>query len=185
MLDNIQQQAREKMQKTVDALKTELAKLRTGRAHPSLLEHVHVDYYGSQVPLSQVGNISVENARMLTLTVWEKAMVQPVEKAIITSDLGLNPSTAGMVIRIPLPPLTEDRRKELVKAVFASGEMSKVAVRNARKDAKKEFTRLLKDKEISEDDERRAETILQKSTDAAIVDIDKVLTEKEKDLMEI
>ena len=163
MINEIQAQAKEKMQKSVEALKTELAKLRTGRAHPSLLEHVHVDYYGSSVPLSQVGNISVENARMLSLTIWEKVMVQAAEKAILTSDLGLNPSTAGMVIRIPLPPLTEERRKELVKAVYASGEMSKVAVRNARKDAKKDFSRLLKDKEISEDDERRAETVLQNS----------------------
>jgi ribosome recycling factor len=185
MLNDIQQQAKDKMQKSIEALKSELSKLRTGRAHPSLLEHVHVDYYGSSVPLSQVGNISVESARMLTLTIWEKAMVQPVEKAILTSDLGLNPSTAGMVIRIPLPPLTEDRRKELVKAVNASGEMTKVAVRNARKDAKKEFSRLLKDKEISEDDERRAEIILQASTDSAIADIEKVLAAKEKDLMEI
>lgn len=185
MINDIQAQAKEKMQKSVEALQTELAKLRTGRAHPSLLEHIHVDYYGSSVPLSQVGNVSVENARMLTLTIWEKAMVQPVEKAILTSDLGLNPSTAGMVIRIPLPALTEERRKELVKAVNASGEMSKVAVRNARKDAKKEFTRLVKDKEISEDDERRAETILQKATDDAIAQIDKVLADKEKDLMAI
>jgi len=185
MIDKIQQQAKEKMQKSIEALQADLAKLRTGRAHPSLLEHVHVDYYGSSVPLSQVGNISVENARMLTITIWEKALVQDVEKAILKSGLGLNPSTAGMVIRIPLPPLTEERRKELVKGVNASGEMSKVAVRNARKDAKKELSRLLKDKEISEDDERRAESILQKSTDEAIANVEKVLAEKEKDLMEI
>jgi ribosome recycling factor len=132
-----------------------------------------------------VGNISVENARMLTITIWEKALVPTVEKALLTSDLGLNPSTAGMTIRIPLPPLTQERRKELVKGVHASGEMSKVAVRNIRKDAKKELASLLKDKEISEDDERRAETVLQKSTDQAIADIDKVLADKEKDLMEI
>ena len=185
MLNAIQNQTKEKMQKAVEALKSELTKLRTGRAHPSLLEHVHVDYYGSPVPLSQVGNISVENARMLTITIWEKALVQAVEKAILTSDLGLNPSTAGMTIRVPLPLLTQERRKELVKTVNASGEMSKVAVRNVRKDAKKELTRLLKEKEISEDDERRSETVLQKLTDQAIVDIDKVLADKEKDLMEI
>lgn len=185
MTDSIQAAAKEKMKKAVEALKTELTKLRTGRAHPSLLEHIHVDYYGSSVPLSQVGNVSVENARMLTITIWEKGMVQDVERAIITSDLGLNPSTAGMVIRIPLPPLTEDRRKELVKAVNASGEMTKVAIRNARKDGKKELSRLLKDKEISEDDERRAEAILQKSTDQAIADVEVVLAAKEKDLMEI
>jgi ribosome recycling factor len=185
MLNKIQEQAKDKMQNTIEALQTELAKLRTGRAHPSLLEHIHVDYYGSSVPLSQVGNVSVENARMLTIAIWEKGLVQTVEKAILKSGLGLNPSTAGMVIRIPLPPLTEDRRKELVKGMGASGEMSKVAVRNARKDAKKELSRLLKDKEISEDDERRAEVILQKLTDQAIADIDKVLVNKEKDLMEI
>jgi ribosome recycling factor len=185
VLNAIQNQAKEKMQKAVEALKTELSKLRTGRAHPSLLEHIHVDYYGSSVPLSQVGNISVENARMLTITIWEKALVQTVEKALLTSDLGLNPSTAGMTIRVPLPPLTQERRKELAKGVHASGEMSKVAVRNIRKDAKKELASLLKDKAISEDDERRAETVLQKSTDQAIADIDKVIADKEKDLMEI
>ena len=183
MTDSIQTAAKEKM-KAVEALKTELTKLRTGRAHPSLLEHIHVDYYGSSVPLSQVVMFLLKT-HVLTITIWEKGLVQTVEKAIITSDLGLNPSTAGMVIRIPLPPLTEERRKELVKAVNASGEMTKVAIRNARKDAKKELSRLLKDKEIGEDDERRAEAILQKSTDAAIADVEVVLAAKEKDLMEI
>ena len=185
MIAAIQSNAEQKMKKSVEALKTELAKLRTGRAHPSLLEHLRVDYYGSAVPISQVGNISVEGGRTLQIAVWEKGMVQDIERAILKSDLGLNPATAGLIIRIPMPPLTEERRKELVKALYATGEMTRVSVRAARKDAKKELSRLLKDKEISEDDERRAEGLLQQATDKAIADVEAVLKSKENDLMEI
>ncbi len=185
MINDIKKDAEARMKKSVDALKGELTKLRTGRAHPSLLEHITVDYYGSMVPLSQVGNVGVEDSRTLTITLWERNMIQVVEKAILTSDLGLNPSSAGTVIRIPMPPLTEERRRELTKVVRHEGEGAKVAVRNIRRDANNDLKELLKSKEISEDDERRGQDEIQKLTDRYIVEVDKVLEAKEKDLMEI
>lgn len=185
MINDIKKDAEARMKKSVDALKGELTKLRTGRAHPSLLEHITVDYYGSMVPLSQVGNIGVEDSRTLTITLWERNMIQAVEKAILTSDLGLNPNSAGTVIRIPMPPLTEERRRELTKVVRHEGEGAKVAIRNIRRDANNDLKELLKSKEISEDDERRGQDEVQKLTDRYIVEVDKVMEAKEKDLMEI
>jgi ribosome recycling factor len=185
MINDIKKDAEARMKKSVDALKGELTKLRTGRAHPSLLEHISVDYYGSTVPLSQVGNVGVEDSRTLTITLWERNMIQVVEKAILTSDLGLNPNSAGTVIRIPMPPLTEERRRELTKVVRHEGEGAKVAIRNIRRDANNDLKELLKSKEISEDDERRGQDEIQKLTDRYIVEVDKVLEAKEKDLMEI
>lgn len=185
MINDIKKDAEARMKKSVDALKGELTKLRTGRAHPSLLEHITVEYYGSMVPLSQVGNIGVEDSRTLTITLWERNMIQAVEKAILTSDLGLNPNSAGTVIRIPMPPLTEERRRELTKVVRHEGEGAKVAIRNIRRDANNDLKELLKSKEISEDDERRGQDEIQKLTDRYIVEVDKVLETKEKDLMEI
>jgi len=185
MINDIKKDAETRMNKSVEALKGELTKLRTGRAHPSLLEHITVEYYGSMVPISQVGNIGIEDARTLTITLWEKSMVQAVEKAILTSDLGLNPATSGTVLRIPMPPLTEERRRELAKVVRHEGEGAKVAVRNIRRDANNDLKELLKAKEISEDDERRGQDDIQKLTDRFIVEVDKVLDAKEKDLMEM
>lgn len=183
MIENIKKDAERRMQKSIEALKTELAKIRTGRPHPSLLDHVTVDYYGSEVPISQVANINVEDARTLSVTPWEKPMVGAVEKAILKSDLGLNPATNGNVIRVPMPPLTEERRRDLTRVVKAEGEQAKVAVRNIRRDANSDFKTLLKDKEISEDEARGAEDAIQKLTDKYIVEIDKVLQEKEQDLL--
>ncbi|MDT8320882.1 MAG: ribosome recycling factor, partial [Xanthomonadales bacterium] len=155
MLAEIKQDTRVRMSKSLDALRHELAKIRTGRAHPSLLEHVHVDYYGSEVPISQAASVTAEDARTLSVTPWDKSMVPIVEKAIMTSDLGLNPNTSGQVIRIPLPPLTEERRKDLGKVVHHEGENAKIAIRNIRRDANHQIKELLKEKEISEDEERR------------------------------
>ena len=183
MIKEILQDAGERMTKSIDALKQSLGRVRTGRAHPSLLDHLRVDYYGSEVPISQVANIGVEDARTLTVTPWEKPMVQLVEKAILSSDLGLNPATAGTVIRIPMPPLTEETRRGLVKVVRQEGEAAKVAVRNIRRDANSDFKELLKEKEITEDEERRAEEEIQKLTDQHVAGIDKVIEEKEADLM--
>lgn len=174
-----------RMQKTIESLKTELAKLRTGRANPSLLEHIRVAYYGSEVPLSQVASITIEGPRCLAVALWEKDMVSVVEKAIMTSDLGLNPNTAGQVIRVPLPPLTEERRRELTKVVHTEAERARVAVRNVRREANNDFKDLVKEKEISEDDERRAQADIQKLTDQFIEQIDGVMQEKEKDLMSL
>lgn len=185
MINDVKNSAEARMKKSVESLKTELSKLRTGRAHPSLMEHITVDYYGSAVPLSQVAQVAVEDARTLTVTPWDRTMVQPIEKAIMTSDLGLNPATAGTVIRVPMPALTEQRRKEMIKLVHKEGEGSKVAVRNIRRDANGELKVLLKDKKISEDEERGAEDAIQKLTDKYIVEIDKVVQAKEKDMMEI
>lgn len=185
MLDDIKKDADVRMGKSIETLKGELAKIRTGRAHPSILDHISVDYYGSQVPLSQVANISVEDSRTLSLTPWEKPMVQVIEKAILKSDLGLNPATSGMVIRIPMPPLTEERRKDMIRVVRHEGEGSKVAIRNIRRDANSDIKSLLKDKEISEDEARGAEEQIQKITDQRIAEVDKVLEQKEKDLLEI
>ena len=185
MIDDVKKDAAERMGKSVESLKTELAKLRTGRAHPSLLDHVMVSYYGSDVPLNQVANVSVEDARMLTVTPWEQNMVGPVEKAIMKSDLGLNPNSAGTVIRVPMPPLTEERRRDMIRVVRAEGEQAKVAVRNIRRDANGELKNLVKEKMISEDDERRGQEIIQKLTDQHVKEIDDLLQVKEVDLMEI
>ncbi len=185
MIEDIKDDARVRMGKSIEALKHELSKIRTGRAHPSLLDHIKVDYYGSEVPLSQTANVAAEDARTLSVTPWEKAMVPVIEKAIMTADLGLNPNTAGTVIRIPMPPLTEERRKDLVKVVRAEGEGARVAVRNIRRDANSDCKELLKEKEISEDDERRAMDDIQKLTDEFVKEIDKMLAVKETELMEI
>ena len=185
MLAEIQNDARNRMTKSLDALRHELAKIRTGRAHPSLLEHVHVDYYGSEVPIGQAASLAVEDARTLSVTPWDKSMVQPIEKAILTSDLGLNPATAGQVIRIPLPPLTEERRKDLSKVVHNEGENAKIAIRNIRRDANHHIKELLKEKEISEDQERKAEADIQAVTDVAVKKVDEIVAEKEKELLEI
>ena len=185
MIDEILQDAGVRMDKSIAALRQGLSKVRTGRAHPSLLDHLVVEYYGSDVPISQVANIGVEDARTLTVTPWEKPMVQPIEKAIMKSDLGLNPATAGTVIRIPMPPLTEETRRGLVKVVRHDGEAAKVAIRNIRRDANSDFKELLKEKEISEDEERKAQDDIQKLTDTHVAAVDKVLETKESELMEI
>ncbi len=185
MLNEIQQDANERMNKTVASLENAFSKIRAGRAHPSLLEQIQVDYYGSMVPISQVANISAEDSRTLKVSPWEKDMVAVVEKAIITSDLGLNPQTVGQVMRIPLPPLTEERRRELVRVVKDEAEQTKVAIRNIRRDANSDFKELLKEKEISEDDARKAEDNIQKITDDHVKSIDEKLSEKENSLLEI
>ncbi|HFC53282.1 MAG TPA: ribosome recycling factor [Gammaproteobacteria bacterium] len=185
MIDEIRQDADSRMAKSIEALKGELGKLRTGRAHTSLLDHITVEYYGSDTPLSQVAAIKVEDARTLSVTPWEKNMVEPVERAIMTSDLGLNPATAGMVIRVPLPPLTEERRKEMIKLVRHEGEKARVAIRNIRRDAIQHLKTLLKEKEIGEDEERRAQEEIQKVTDRYIQQVEQLLQAKEKDLMTI
>lgn len=185
MIDDLKKDAQKRMGKSIDSLKAELTKLRTGRAHPSLLDHLTVEYYGSEVPLSQVANIGTEDARTLTVTPWERNMVQNVEKAIMKSDLGLNPSSAGTVIRVPLPPLTEERRKDMIKIVRQEGENARVAIRNIRRDVLNDLKTLLKEKEISEDDERRAQDEVQKITDKYVAEVDAQLEVKEKDLMSI
>ena len=184
MLKDIKTDARTRMNKSLESLRKELAKIRTGRAHPSLLEHVQVDYYGSQVPISQAANVVIEDARTLAVNVWDKTMVKVIEKAILTSDLGLNPNTAGTVIRIPLPPLTEERRVDLGKVVHKEGENAKIAIRNIRRDANHHIKELLKDKDISEDDDRRAEHEIQQITDQAVQRVDANIAEKEKELLE-
>jgi ribosome recycling factor len=185
MIDEIKKDARDRMGKSIEALKNSLGKVRTGRAHPSLLDHLSVDYYGSEVPISQVANIAVEDARTLSITPWEKPMIQVIEKAIMKSDLGLNPATAGMVIRIPMPPLTEETRRDLVKVVRHDAESAKVAIRNIRRDANGDLKELLKEKEISEDEDRKAQDEIQKITDEFISNVDKVVEVKEAELMEI
>lgn len=185
MIEDISKDAAMRMQKSVESLQSEFTKIRTGRAHTSLLDHVNVEYYGSPVPLSQVAKINVEDSRMLSVTPWEKDMVKPIEKAIMASDLGLNPNTAGTVIRIPMPAMTEDRRRDLVKVVRAEAEGGRVAIRNIRRDANGDLKSLEKEKEISEDELRRAEDGIQKLTDQYIAEIEKVLEIKEKELMEV
>jgi ribosome recycling factor len=185
VIDEIIKDAEARMKKTLEALSTNLKKVRTGRAHPSLLDGIKVDYYGTPTQLNQVANISVEDGRTLTVTPWEKDMVVAIEKAIMTSDLGLNPASAGTVIRLPMPALTEETRKELVKNVKAEGEHSKVALRNIRRDANSDFKDLLKEKEISEDEDRKAQEDIQKLTDNFIAKIDEQLATKEKELMEV
>jgi ribosome recycling factor len=173
------------MGKSIESFQAELSKIRTGRAHPSLLNHIHVDYYGSDVPVGQAANITVEDSRTLAVTPWDKSMVPIIEKAIIKSDLGLNPTTAGAVIRVPMPPLTEERRKELVKVVRELAENARVAIRNIRRDANNDLKTLAKDKDISEDDDHRGQDLVQQETDKAIEEVESLLQTKEKELMEI
>ncbi len=185
MIEETIKDAEVRMGKSVDSLHSELAKIRTGRAHPSLLDHITVDYYGTATPLSQVANVSVEDARTLSISPWEKDMVAPIEKAIMKSDLGLNPATAGTIIRIPMPQLTEERRRDLVRVVKNEAEGGRVAVRNIRRDANGDFKELLKEKEISEDECRQSEEKIQKLTDTYITKVDEALAAKEKELMEV
>ncbi len=181
----IKKQAGDKMGKSVETLKHNLAKVRTGRAHPGLVDHLKVDYYGTETPIPQVANVTLADARTIAIQPWDKKMVQAVEKAIRDSDLGVNPATSGDVIRVPMPPLTEERRREMTKIVKHEGEEAKVAVRNIRRDAIAHIKDLAKKHEVSEDDDKRAETEIQKMTDKATTDIDKLIAEKEKDLMAV
>lgn len=185
MIKEIHQDAETRMKKSVENLMQELAKVRTGRAHPSLLEAVSVLYYGNATPLNQVANINVEDARTLSVTPWDKGMVQAIDKAIRASDLGLNPATSGTVIRVPMPALTEERRKELVKHVRSLSEDARISVRNIRRDANQATKDLLKAKKITEDEERRGEDAVQKMTDRFISEIDKITTHKETELMQV
>ncbi|MCH7830119.1 MAG: ribosome recycling factor [Proteobacteria bacterium] len=185
MLDEIKKDATNRMARSVAALQQELTKIRTGRAHTSLLDHITVEYYGSQVPLSQVSNVGIEDSRTLIITPWEKDMVQPIEKAIMSSDLGLNPATAGTVIRVPLPALTEERRKDMIRIVRHEAESGRIAIRSIRRDALHNVKELLKEKMIGEDDERRAEGEIQGITDKFVGQIDGHLADKESELMEI
>ncbi len=185
MINNIQEDAATRMSKSIDALKHEFSKIRTGRAHPSLLDQITVSYYGTETALSQVANIAVEDSRTLTITPWEKPMVQAIEKAIMKSDLGLNPATNGMIIRVPLPALTEERRRSLVKVVKHEAENGRVAIRNIRRDANSEIKDTLKEKLISEDDARAAEDKIQKLTDQYVKEVEKLLESKEADLMSL
>ena len=185
MINEIKKDAQERMDKSVEALKNNLSKVRTGRAHPSLRSGISVEYYGAPTPLNQVANVVAEDARTLAITVFDRELTQKVEKAIMMSDLGLNPMSAGTIIRVPLPPLTEERRKDLVKIVRGEAEGGRVAVRNIRRDANGDLKALLKDKEISEDEDRKAQDEIQKLTDSAVKKIDEVLAAKEKELMEV
>lgn len=185
MLNTIKDTGESRMKKAIEAFQNELTKLRTGRASASLLDHLRVANYGNEVPINQVATISVSDARTLLITPWEKTMVQAIEKAIMTSDLGLNPVTAGTAIRVPLPPLNEERRKELAKLVKGEAENARVSIRNARRDANNQLKELLKKKEISEDDERRSQDSIQKVTDKYIAEVDQIAAHKEKELMEI
>jgi ribosome recycling factor len=184
-ISEIKKTASEKMAKSIDTLKHDLAKVRTGRAHTGLIDHLRVDYYGSEMPINQVANVTLSDARTIAIQPFEKKMTQVIEKAIRDSDLGVNPATSGDVIRVPMPALTEERRKELTKIVKHDGENSKVAVRNIRRDAITHLKSLLKESEVSEDEEKRATEDVQKMTDKAIADIDKLVAEKEKDLMAV
>ena len=185
MINDVIKDAKERMNKSVEALRTQMSKVRTGRAHPSLLDGIRVSYYGAETPLNQLANINIEDSRTLAITVFDKSTTGAVEKAILTSDLGLNPASAGTVIRVPLPPLTEERRRDLVKIVRAEAEQGRVAVRNIRRDANSDIKELLKEKEITEDDDRRAQDEIQKITDEAIKKIDENLATKEAELMEV
>lgn len=185
MIPELKKSTEQKMQKSLEALKNDLAKVRTGRAHTGILDHVQVEYYGSMVPIAQVANVTLIDARTIGVQAWEKPMVGKVEKAIRDSDLGLNPASQGDVIRVPMPALTEERRKELFKVVKGEGENAKVAIRNLRRDANTHLKDALKKKEVSEDDERRAQDEIQKLTDRYVAEVDKMLADKEKDLMAI
>ena len=184
-LADIKKGADQKMQRSIDAFKSDLAKIRTGRAHTGLLDHIQVDYYGSNVPISQVANLTLIDARTIGVQPWEKKMVAVVEKAIRESDLGLNPATQGDQIRVPMPALTEERRRELTKIVKSEGETAKVAVRNLRRDANEQLKKLVKDKEISEDDERRASDEVQKLTDKYVAEVEKLVQTKEAEIMTV
>ncbi|MGF1613157.1 MAG: ribosome recycling factor [Gammaproteobacteria bacterium] len=185
MIDDVKSDAEHRMQKSLEALEQELRKLRTGRAHASLLDHVKVSYYGSEVPINQVASINVADPRTLAVSPWEKKMVPEVEKAILNADLGLNPVTSGDVIRVPLPPLTEERRRDMTRLVRQEAEATRVAIRNIRRDANHALKAMVKDKAITEDDDRRAEEAVQKLTDQFIAEVEQVLKRKEQDLMEI
>ena len=181
----IKKTVEQKMQKSVDAFKNELTKIRTGRAHPGILDQVQIDYYGSMVPISQVANVTLMDARTISVQPWEKGMGAKIEKAIRESDLGLNPSSQGDLIRVPMPPLTEERRRELTKVVKSAGEDAKVAIRNLRRDANEQAKKLLKDKLITEDDERRSQDEVQKLTDKTIVEVDKLVQSKEAEILAV
>jgi ribosome recycling factor len=185
MIAEVKKTAEQKMKKTVETLKGDLAKIRTGRAHTGLLDHVVVDYYGTPTPIPRVANVTLLDARTLGVTPWDKKMTAAIEKAIRDSDLGLNPATTGETVRVPMPPLTEERRKELIKVVRHEGENARVAVRNVRRDAIHQLKELLKQKKVAEDDERRAQDEIQKLTDRHIAEIDKLLQQKEADLMAV
>jgi ribosome recycling factor len=185
MINDIKLESEKRMKKTVESLQHEMSKIRTGRANASVLDHVQVDYYGNITPLNQLANVTSSDSRTLLVTPWEKSMVAAIEKAILTSDLGLNPATAGSAIRVPMPALTEERRKEMTKIVRGEAEQGRVSIRNIRRDANNQLKELVKAKEIAEDDEHRANDLIQKLTDKYIAEIEHVLTEKEKDLMEI
>jgi len=185
VINEIQSDAEQRMKKSVEALTGAFAKIRTGRAHPSILESVTVDYYGAQTPLSQVANINIEDARTLSIQPWEQQLVPAIEKAIMKSDLGLNPNSAGAVIRVPMPPLTEETRKGYIRQARQEAENGKIAIRNIRRDANSSVKDLLKEKEITEDEERRAEDTIQKLTDKYVAEVDVVLAAKEKDLMQV
>ena len=185
MINDIKQDSEKRMKKAVDSLEHEMTKIRTGRANASLLDHVQVDYYGNASPLNQVASVTTSDSRTLLVTPWEKSMVSAVEKAILNSGLGLNPSTAGNAVRVPMPPLTEERRKEMIRVVRAEAEQGRVTIRNIRRDANNHLKDLVKSKDISEDDERRGSEAIQKLTDKYIAEIEAVLQLKEKDLIEI
>jgi ribosome recycling factor len=185
MIDDIKKDASSRMGKSVESLGENLAKVRTGRAHPSLLDHLTVSYYGADVPLKQVANVGVEDARTITVQPYEQQMVSAVEKAIMESDLGLNPNSAGTLIRVPMPQLTEERRRDMIKIVRHEAEQARVAIRNIRRDANSDLKALVKDKLISEDDERRGQEIIQKLTDQHVKEIDELLAIKEEDLMSV
>jgi ribosome recycling factor len=185
MLDDLKKDAQARMTKCVQTFQGDLKKLRTGRAHPSLIEHLKVDYYGSEVPLQQIASINVEEGRTLVVSPWEKTVVAAIEKAIHKSDLGLNPMTAGTIIRIPMPPLTEERRRDITKVVRHDAENARVAVRNVRRDVMADIKEMLKEKLVSQDDERRAETEVQKLTDRHVAEIEQLLAAKEKEIMQV
>ena len=183
MIDDIKIESEKRMQKSIESLKKNLTKIRTGRANTSLLDQITVDYYGSAVPLNQIANVGIEDSRTLKITPWEKDMVQQIEKAIMKADLGLNPTTAGMIIRIPLPPLTEERRRDLIKIVKQEGEQSKISIRNIRRDSLSDIKELLTEKIIGEDDERKGQSEIQLLTDRYVDEVDKNIASKEEDLM--
>jgi len=185
MIDDILKDAEHRMQKSIESMRSEMAKIRTGRANPALIDHLSVDYYGTATPISQVANISVQDARTLVVQPWEKDMVQVIEKAIMEANLGINPMTAGDLIRIPMPALTEDRRKEMVKVAASEGESGKIAIRNIRRDANGEFKSLLSEKNISEDDDRHGQDLVQLLTDKYVAEIDVIVSDKEADILKV
>jgi ribosome recycling factor len=185
MIEDILKDAEQRMQKSIESMRADMAKIRTGRASPAVIDHIMVDYYGTQTPLNQVANITVQDARTLALQPWEKQMIPVVEKAIMEANLGLNPMTAGNLIRIPMPALTEERRKEMVKVAAAEGESGKIAVRNIRREANSDFKALLSDKDITEDDDRNAQDQIQKMTDRYVAEIDTVVADKEVEVLKV